>query len=130
MKNLKAKTNIIFAVIATFIVLSIAIRFIIISAANSSISSGKPGMIIIVTDKQIINDYTRNGSSGTTENEFVIFTNKGAYLCGSFIDEASIYGQLQKDSTYEVWTIPSMSFSYKGSIIKLKPVHNSKKIIN
>jgi hypothetical protein len=118
----KATTGIIVFVVA-FIAVSIITRVILISKAQDDFSAGKPGIVITVTDKQIINDYTRNGNSGSTEHEFIVFTDKGAYLCGSIMDEASIYGQLLKDSTYEVWTMPAMSFSYKGNIVRLRQIH-------
>lgn len=91
--------------------------------ARQKFSAGqKCDDIVTINDKQIVTNYSTNNGKGSTNQDYIIFTDKCAYTCGFLTDELSIYGQLQIGRTYEIWTSPSFDFQREGCIIKFKEI--------
>lgn len=109
----------IFAVILIGFFINIGLK----TKAQQNFSSGqKSDDTVTINDKQIVTNYSTNNGHGSTEQDYIIFTDKGAYTCGFLTDKLSIYGQLQVGHTYEIWTSPSFDFQREGCIIKFKEV--------
>lgn len=71
-----------------------------------------------INDKQIVTDMSNN----STTHEYVVFTDKGAYLINEYFN-MKLYSQLIKDSTYNITVGPSFSFQYEGYIITANLTH-------
>ena len=83
-------------------------------------SNESPDNIVTITDKQIVTNYSSNNGHGSSTQDYIIFTNKGTYSCGGMFNELDIYGQLQINHKYEIWTSPTLDFQIEANIVKCK----------
>lgn len=107
-----SKSFIVFILI--MIVSVIGIRIYLYTGLNDPNSKGT---IVMVTDKSAVT----NVSDVSTTIDYIIYTDNGAYLIDDFTFQGpNIYGQLKVGSKYEIFTIPTLDFSYKGTIVRFK----------
>ena len=124
MRNGKMSGLFIMAIIVMIVIVSI--QFVQVSTkskASTNLDNGvKPDAIVTVTDKQVLVNIDGNQNGVTTTRDYVIFTDLGAYECGTFFEDASTYGMMQVGHTYEIWTSTSFGFSYKANIVRIKEI--------
>lgn len=114
----------IFVIFAIIVGASIFVNLGLKSKATQNYQSGKSAdNTVTITDKQIVNNISSSSNSSvSTEQEYLIFTDKGVYTCGTMFNELKIYGQLRVGHTYDIWTSPTMEFQKEGCIVEFKEV--------
>lgn len=116
------KNKLIF-VFVILVLIAIGYRVMYVSKARDAAKSGKAkGIEVLVTEKQILQSTSGSDGNVSTSRDYVIFTDKGAFLVLSDWNEMKTYGQILPNHRYEFFTIPYLGFEYEGVIVTFSPL--------